>query len=80
MQPILSPSCRYPLKIITVVDHTIQKKPVLNNLPYTELKPFHKFGPLIFYSTTRYKWAHRHYTKYWNTFRPNMHLNKNNPA
>ena len=39
----------------------IQNNPVLPKLPYTTLKPFHNLGPLEFYGTTRYEWAHRNY-------------------
>ena len=73
-------SFKYNDKPITAVKGIVEKNPVPLKLIYTELKPFHNFGPLKFYGTTRYEWAHRHYMKNWITFETNMHLNKNKPV
>ena len=59
---------------------TIQKEPVLHKLPYTKLKHFHNFGPLSFYGTTRYKWAHIHYKKHRTWFSTKTRLTKIKPA
>ena len=62
------------------MNYIIQKNPVPPKLPIIELKPFHKIGPLSFYGTTRYEWAHRHNTKNRTTLGPNKRLTRNNPA
>ena len=66
-------------KHIDVMNQIIQKKPVLNNIPYTKLKPFHNFVPLSCCGTTRYDCAHRNYIN--NVLSgPKLHLTKNEPA
>ena len=52
----------YNDKQISVINQIkIPKNSVLCKLTYTNLKPYHNFGPLSLYGTTRYEWAHRYY-------------------
>ena len=42
----------------------IQGSPVLHTLLFEYWTSYHNFGPLNFYSSTRYEWAHRLSKKY----------------
>ena len=56
------------------------KNTVIRKLGYTHLKPYHNFGPLSFYATTKYEWVHMYYDKNRTVFGPNTRLTKNKPA
>ena len=74
-------SFEYNYKRMAVVNWIkIPKNTVLWKIGYTDLKPYHNFGPLSFYSTANYEWLHMYYDNTHTGFGPTTNLTKTNVA